>query len=272
MKLQPVDLSAHINMTHESGNPAAFPTELRQIYIPNNGSMEPVNHRRAVVRTDTGQPVAIVSDRYALIPHQRILDVVEEAIKPLDVGVVPKGIYVDRQGARMRALYKFPALAKPVLQGDPICPCLKIENTYDGTSKIAVHIGAFRFVCTNLAFGGGGVFAGGFLSVHAGEVPIEKVAEQLSSYLTGFEAIVDLYRAWSEIRMNHDSVHEIFSGVPKRHAERIGQAITNSGLQTVYGGYNVATLYATHEMRSYRTAFDLLERINHGFQARFPVS
>lgn len=31
------------------------------------------------------------------------------------------------------------------------------------------------------------------------------------------------------------------------------------------------TDFATHRMRSYRTAFNLLERINAGFQEMFPV-
>ena len=40
---------------------------------------------------------------------------------------------------------------------------------------------------------------------------------------------------------------------------------------TVFDAYNVMTDFATHRMRSYRTAFDLLERINAGFQEAFPV-
>lgn len=42
----------------------------------------------------------------------------------------------------------------------------------------------------------------------------------------------------------------------------------------VWETYNHTTLYhtthyATHQMRSYRTAFDLLARINRGFQKEF---
>lgn len=40
---------------------------------------------------------------------------------------------------------------------------------------------------------------------------------------------------------------------------------------TVFDAYNVMTDFATHRMRSYRSAFDLLERINAGFQETFPV-
>ena len=40
---------------------------------------------------------------------------------------------------------------------------------------------------------------------------------------------------------------------------------------TVYEAYNAATWYATHQMRSYRTAFELLALVNRSFQERFPA-
>jgi hypothetical protein len=266
-----VDLASYISQTVERGHAADFPIALRPLYYARNGSFESVTARFAVVREDTGQPIAVVSDRYTLLPHQRILDAVEEAIKPLGIDPVPRGIYVDRNGARMRALFKFPTLARPVLGGDEICPCLRIQNTYDGTSRIAIHIGAFRFVCTNLAVGGGGVFAGGFMSVHSGEIPIEAVAEQLSSYLDGFERIVEVYRYWTSEWLENGSLARALEGIPKRHAKGIAEAFASSK-PTVYEAYNAATYYATHQTRSFRTAFDLLERINRGFQNSFPLS
>lgn len=266
-----VDLADQINQTVE-GHPADFLVSLRPLYYAANGVFEAVPHRLAVVREDTGRTLSVVSDRYTLIPHQRILDVVEEAIRPLDVGPVPRGVYVDRQGARMRALFKFPALAQPVLHNDDICPCLKIQNTYDGTSRIAVHIGAFRFVCTNLAVGGGGVFAGGFMAIHAGEIPIEEVSEQLSSYLSAFAKIVEMYRSWAEQRLEGGVLPDLFERMPKRVAEALRREIVESQPRSVYEAYNLATRYATHQMRSFRTAFDLLERINHNFQKHFSLS
>jgi hypothetical protein len=272
MRRPPVDLSSHLNQTIERGHPADFPVALRPVFHAPNGLYEPIANRRAVVREDTGEPLAIVSDRYALLPHQRILDTVHDAIEPLDVGPVPRGVYVDRQGARMRALYKFPTLARPVGQGDDICPCLQIRNTYDGTARIGIHIGAFRFVCTNLAVGGGGIFAGGFVSIHAGDIPIEQMAQQLANYLKDFEEIVTLYQAWADRRPEAGSLRSIFDNALKQRPERLWEALNKANPQTVYAAYNVATDYATHQTRSYRTAFDLLERINDGFQKTFPVS
>lgn len=272
MPRRTVDLSAHINQTVERGHPADFPVTLQPLYRLGGDTYEAVPNRLAVVRQDTGQTLAVVSERYALVPHQRLLDIVQQATSHIDVGPVPRGIYVDRHGARMRALFKFPALSQPVFGTDEICPCLQLQNTYDATSRVMVHIGAFRFVCTNLAVGGGGVFAGGFMSVHSGEVPVEDVADRVGAYLTRFDKIVEVYRHWIERPVDWKRLIKIVEPLPKRTATKLREAMLTENVRTVYAAYNVATRHATHQMRSYRTAFDLLERINRGFQQQFPPS
>lgn len=271
MPRRTVDLAAHINQTVERGHPADFPVTLQPVFVRSNGSFAPVPNRVAVTRGDNGETIAVVSDRYALVPHQRILDLVSHATARLDVGPVARGIYSDRKGARMRALFKFPALAQPVTNGDEICPCLRVQNAYDGRSRIAVHIGAFRLVCTNLAVGGGGAFAGGFMAVHTGEIPLEQVAEALSSYLAGFEAIVELYRSWMGQPWTAAGWEALRDQLAKRVREALGTELQRQPPRSAFEAYNVATRYATHEMRSYRTAFDLLERVNRSFQEQFPL-
>lgn len=225
----PVDLSVHINEQVERGGPADFPVALKPVFYKDKESYEPAGNRLAVVREDTGETLAVVSDKYTLVPHQRILDRIQEATSNLDVGIVPRGIYLDRRGARMRALFKFPALAQPVAGDDEICPYVKVQNSYDATSRITVHIGAFRFVCTNLAVGGGGAFAGGFMAVHAGEIPIGDMADRLTSYLSKFETIVQLYRFWSDQRLDPDRMKEILDDFPKRHKVLQGIALAQWG-------------------------------------------
>ena len=269
---QPVDLSAHVNRTVGNDQEARFPVSLQPIYYERNGSQQPFPNRVAVVRDDTSEALAVVSDRYTLVPHAEILDSVEGALQGLDVGPVPRGIFLDRGGARLRALFKFPALATHVLGNDRICPCVRIQNTYDGTSKIGVQIGAFRFVCTNLAVGGGGVFASGFMAVHAGDIPVGEVAEQLATYLTRFESIVGLYRAWKSRALEPEPAEELVKALPKRPATVVSNRIAGMSRPTVYYAYNSATDYATHRMRSAAAAFRLLEHINSTFQHQFPVS
>lgn len=268
---EPVDLNSHFNRDVVHGNPANFAVTLRPVFYEDGSGSREIPERRAIVREDTGRALAVVSDRYALVPHSRILDTIERAIKPLAVGQVPRGIYVDRGGARMRALFKFPSLASSVLRGDEICPCIQVRNTYDGTARIAVHIGAFRFVCTNLAVGGGGAFAGGFLSVHTGEIPIEKMAEQLSDYLTRFDRIMALYRRWSEEPMDLLALEPILRQSLQGRFEKLQAEVLTAAPARVFDAYNRLTHYATHKMRSATTAFDMLERVNTAFQKAYPV-
>jgi hypothetical protein len=266
-----VNLNDHLNHDIVRGNPADFPVALRPISYDGPDGYRAVPRRQAVVRQDTGEAIAVVSNRYTLVPHTRILQVLQEAIQPLDLGPVPRGIYVDRWGARMRAIFKFPALARPVLGGDDICPCLEVSNTYDGTSRVSVHIGAFRFVCTNLAVGGGGVFAGGFMSIHAGEIVIERFAERLTAYLTRFDDIVGTYRAWSERPAEPSVLEQAVDGSLNGHFKDLRRELLNARPATVFDAYNLMTDYATHRTRSATSAFALLERVNSTFQDAFPV-
>lgn len=268
---QSVDLNSYLNANRSQGNPADFAVTLQPIFCDGPEGRRAIPTRRAIVREDSGNAIAVVSDRYALVPHARILDVIEQTIQPLDVGPVPRGIYVDRHGARMRALFKFPALARPVLGRDEVCPCLQVRNTYDGSARIAVHIGAFRFVCTNLAVGGGGAFAGGFVSIHAGEIPIERMADQLSAYLTRFDQIVQIYRQWSQQRPQRHDVESILKQSLLGRFDALHDEMLAATPATVFDAYNRLTHHATHSMRSARTAFDMLERVNASFQKAYPV-
>lgn len=267
MARRTVSLAVRIGR-HLSGS-VDFPVTLKPLYYRSNGMLGEVPGRRVVVREDSGDALGIVSDRYTLVPHQTLLTAVERALTGLNLAETPRGIYLDRQGARMRALYKFPGLAQPVRQDDAICPCVKIQNTYDGTSRVMLHIGAFRFVCTNLAVGGGGVFAGGFMAVHVGELPVEEVSSQLETYLKGFDDIVEIYRVWVQQELDRMRFFRILQTLPKRTAKGILGNLGDG--QTVYTAYNAATRFATHQMRSYHGAFELLRRINLGFQEQFPI-
>jgi hypothetical protein len=85
------------------------------------------------------------------------------------------------------------------------------------------------------------VFAGGFIAVHAGEIPIKEMAEQLSGYLTNFEPIAELYRFWPDKRLQSEILDEIFGSVPKRPRKAIREEISRKRAVTVFEAYNAAT-------------------------------
>ena len=98
MPRQAVDLSLHLNQTIERGHPADFPVSLRPVsYLAPDRVYRQVPNRFAVVRDDTGEALSVVSERYTFVPHQQLLSVMEEAVRDLDVGPVPSGVYVDAE-------------------------------------------------------------------------------------------------------------------------------------------------------------------------------
>ncbi|HZG68802.1 MAG TPA: hypothetical protein VEZ12_18815 [Herpetosiphonaceae bacterium] len=191
----------------------------------------------------------------------------QEATGKLDVGTVPRGIYVDLGGAQMHALFEFPAVAEPAQGQDAICPCIKIQNRFDATSRITAkspRSGSSALTSQRR----GGVFAGGFMAVHAGEMMPDELAVRLSTHLTNFEVIVATYRCWSEQPLNQGLLDRALKPLPKQASETIRLHTTRQANWTVYHAYKTAT----HELKSVRSAFNLLEEINQRFQRCFSIN
>ena len=259
-----IDLNEHLNETRLVGK--APDVALQRVYLEGGGE---VPSSRAVVRTDTGEPLAVVSDQYTLVKHNDVLRVVDDVVEKVSggAGKVPRGIYFEKGGAKLRALYKFPHLARTLEGTDTLCPLISVANSYDGTTRVAVGIGAFRFVCTNLAIGGGGAFASGFRSLHKGEISFERVKEDLEQYLNQFENVIALYKRFRALPWNEPRYEQVVEPLRKELGERHTKHVLRAdGSATVFDAYNRLTAYATHDTRSAATAFRLLDWVNRKFQ------
>jgi hypothetical protein len=141
-------------------------------------------------------------------------------------------------------------------------------------TSVYIDSGSWTFVCTNLCIGGGGVFAGGFVSAHRGEIPLGDLQTQLEKYLGGFGKIMELYRAWHEMETGHEKLkEETLKPFAERHVERIFNKLGTHHLKyNVLDAYNACTDYATHEMRSAALALRTMEQLNNAFQENYPVA
>ncbi len=269
---QTVDLNDHMNKNVTHGNPADFPIEMTPAMYrnPKTGEISTYDRRKVVVRSDTGSAISVVSDQYTLVSHMTVIDTIEQAIAGLSVGPVPRGVYMEAGGARMRAIYKFPSLQRAIKvdaldrRHDELCPLIKISNTYDGSGIVSIEIGAFSFVCTNFSVGGSGVFAGGFMSMHVGEVALDEAARRLQLFLSRFDKIMDLFGHWSTVRALPEHHEAALAKLPKRYSDML--IAKRAPSSTVYDNYNVATRLFTHELGSARRALELLGNLNRGFQ------
>jgi len=261
---QVVDLNQPLRETALVGQ--APDVELRRLYL--DGGQD-VPGSRAVVRVDTGEALAVVSDQYRLVKHNELLALIDGVIDKVggSTSKVPRGVYFEKGGAKLRALYKFPHLTQTLEGTDTLCPLVSVANSYDGTTRVAVGIGAFRFVCTNLAIGGGGAFASGFRSLHKGEISFERVKEDLESYLNQFDHIIKLYRKFLAFPWNQPRYEQVVEPLRKELGERHATHVLGAdGKANVFDAYNTLTRYATHDTRSVATAFRLLDWVNRKFQ------
>jgi hypothetical protein len=263
-----IDLSRYMTQDVPQ-DPAAFPIELRPLYYKGSAALEEVPQRLAMVRTDTGKAIAVVSEWSKIVTHQSLLRAYHTAAQGLDAGPMQRATYVDRGGARMRALIAFPGLAESVRERDMVCPCIVVQNTYNRSGRILIHVGAFRFICSNLALGGGGLFASGYMRIPAGEIPVDQLGQQLEHCLNAFWNIVRAYRIWAERPLDRQGMDYVLEGLPAAVKARIWRRINNEGACTVFDAYQAATHLGTHGMPSLHRAFDLLEHINAGFQRVF---
>src|SRR5215472_13385959 len=229
MKRQPVDLNSHMNPDVIRGGVADFELISTPIMFKNpvTGDLDSFDSRTVITRADSGKALSVVSDRYSVVNHRDLLTTIESAIDGLDVGPVPRGIYLENDGRKMRAIFKFPALERAIQvnaldrRTDRLCPLIKVSNSLDATSKIAIEIGAFSFVCTNFAVGGSGIFAGGFMAVHAGTIKIEAAGAQLRNFLFLFEQILDIFAYWAGIPAGIEEHKRALESLPERYSERL---------------------------------------------------
>lgn len=262
MRRHPIDLAASLGARPTKA--AAPPVALRPVHDEDGRE---IPFARAVTRLDDGSPVSVVSDRYTLVPHDRILEIVDGAFTRLglDGESVKGGVFFSRRGARMEILYKIPSLIREVVPGDRLCPLIRITNSYDATTRITIRIGSFRVVCSNLAITSWVSNRFGFSAVHAGEIEIDQVQDELDRYIYHFDDVIGTYRRWTETPWNRDDAETLrgsLDGFGKKTRE-----VVPDGARHRFAAYNVLTDHATRGFRTAAQAIRFLGAVDRGFTA-----
>lgn len=125
----------------------AFPVELQKIQTMNGIS---IPNTRAVVRTDTGVPLSVVSDRYHLFSHREAVEATEGFLKTF--GDYKARNVLERNGQRFvrECTFQTQALKVKTPKVDEIAHFrLSIVNSYDCKSALRINIGAMVLRCLN---------------------------------------------------------------------------------------------------------------------------
>ena len=102
--------------------------------------------RKVLHRSDTGAPLAVVSDSYNVVQPGQVMDFFRQLV---DLG----GFQLETAGALSdgRRVWALASVgdAAPVVDGDLVKPYLLLGTSYDGTMATVAKFTAIRVVCNN---------------------------------------------------------------------------------------------------------------------------
>ncbi len=221
-----------------------FPTTLAPLKA--NGIVIP--HRFAVIRTDTNEPLGIISDQYQLIPHKEVLEKSREVLLQ-EKSIFEEKIDVTQNGSHCLIQYTFPDTKIEIQKGDAVSLQIIIVNSYDASTSIRFFIGAFRLICSNGLIIGKGLT---YYQRHTSELNTDVIQTRFG----------DLFRYFNKsavLAMNKMSKTKLFEKTSGRLFENYqdkktfplwlienAQTRYQKGSNTVWNFYNSFTYPITH--------------------------
>lgn len=248
-----------------------FPVSLQPTYTKiGNQIGQEIPRRRAVVRDDTGVPIASVSTKYKLVTHTEVFD---QALKYVDrLGKPQSKFYIASNGAKAVGEFTYADKTLAVEKGDLVGLRVYIESSYNAKSAIKVRIGGLQLKCMNGLMQPKDVFD---LSVrHSGAAAInfpdtdivfgtfKKTIEDLSR-LTHLELNESEYENWIDKAID-DSV------IPESALNKMSYGPEG----TAWNLYSAFTHHITHQETSKATQIGKLNRLNRvtkWFDENFPI-
>lgn len=217
------------------------PVKTNNVVIPN---------KVAVFRSDTKQPIGVVSDKYALVPHKDVIEGLREA---LDDQKYEENISLIKEGAHMFAKYKIPGIEVEVAKGDMVALQIIARNSYDGRKSFQLMLGAYRIVCSNGMIIGREFFKFTQRHVEAGvkfgpELLKERIEELVSNFKGSLPAMKEMTKTKITI-----PVDELFNPekitLPEYLVKAAQAEYERAKDSTQWGFYNSLTSAVSHNMR-----------------------
>ena len=215
-------------------------------YLHKDGSFETViKNKKALVRTDTEECVAVVSDSYQVAQHPDAFRTVERIIadSDLDLTGIERTIQTSHDGAIAYADYRLPAHQIETSRGDSSTLGLLARNSFNGVWAFVVDIYSNRNICCN-----GQVFMEDFAmykSKHTKGLNMAHAARKLSKSLEVYEKEVDRWKEWKRTEVSSEEAFNIFGKV------------ANCKYFVTPGAETVTTLLEQPEVRRNKTLIKL---------------
>jgi hypothetical protein len=234
-------------MKQFSTNEYDFPVRLSPI-VAENQILIP--KKSAVIRTDTNEPIGVVSDKYALVKHSEVVNSFREALNKDDY---EERLEVTKGGALLFATYKLSGTQVEVKKGDFLALQFVAKNSYDGSRSFSLMMGALRLVCTNGMVIGKNFFS--YSQKHLGNgVTIEPVfiKDTVSTLTKKFREMSPIMSKMASTKLP-DLAGGYFSTdnveLPSYLLKEANNEYNRAGEDTLWGLYNSYTYAISHNLR-----------------------
>lgn len=222
---------------------------------------------RGNVRTDTGECLGVVTEQYTVMQNEDLFGSVEELFKSRNLGVFKRQEIVTGGGSRVRGVYTFSEQGLKV-QKDDIIFKLTIQNSFDGSLRVAFKAGMMRLVCLN----GATTPLGGLMNLtkkHTDALSLDFAGEALDACLENFHRSGDRLDAMARKNITQVEGRKLLNGLVKakaiseRQSNEVEQVWNNPSYRedearTVYNLWNAVTQTTT---RVAGNRFELADRI-----------
>jgi len=222
----------------------------------------------ANVRTDTGEAFGIVTDRYKVMQNSELLGSIEETFQSRGLGKSVRKVMVTQGGARVHANYRFDDIGFKVGNQDIVFN-LRVQNSFDGSLRVALAVGLFRLICSNGAVAP--LDAINLTKKHTDALSLEFAGGAVDNAIENFHRTAPMLEAMARTRLTDIEGHKVLNGlvIRKEISERQSDEIREiwnapthreDSERNLYNLWNATTQHLTHTVSGKK--FELADRIN----------
>lgn len=206
-------------------------------------------------RVDTGVIIGVTSERYGIVQNAAFTDSIENGFRDIGLSFSKRDAIVTRWGARSHIEYEFNTRTAVVAKGDTVALRIIARNSFDGTSKSSISVGAVRLVCLN----GMTSFKQDLsMSVrHTTNVSPAFVNQVLQQAMSEWSELNNVWANMARVPLTQHEGYTIIDNLTKRgiYAERFAKAVAEvwaapsyreDEARNIWNLYNAHTQVLTH--------------------------
>ena len=242
-----------------SANSYDFPVETQPVFDQHGNE---IVGSQCIMRTDTNQVLGVHGSRYHLVPHDDVVNSIEDAVMASDITSDYKiKVKVIEDGRKMRGEVIFPNLTVEPQVGDIVQFRVSFFNSYDGSWSFSQSADGLRLWCMNGCTNPIGVSRSRFK--HTQSINIEGAANKIKSGINTFYNNREMWQDWMGVGITDEFAESFFKKTLAKAPSR-QQLVTKSNekqLENLLGIwtnekaqlgsnkwalYNCMTYWATH--------------------------